>query len=83
MMCFFCVFLCVFLLLLLFLIERGSDVCVCVGGGGGVAIIVLYRYLLLFYAHGKQLRLCRDSQFLNHTVTWQEFTSIQCTFFRQ
>ena len=40
--------------LLLFLMERGSDVFVCVCGG--VAIIVLYRQLLLFYVHGKQLR---------------------------
>ena len=42
--------------LLLFLMERGSDVCVCVWGGVWVAIIVLYRQLLLFYVNGKQLR---------------------------
>ena len=35
--------------------------------------------------HGKQLKLCRDGQLLNHTVPGQasqrQFTSIECPFF--
>ena len=37
---------------------------------------------LLLYVYDKQLRSCRDGQFLNHIVPWP-LASLLCPFFHQ
>ena len=48
-------------------------------------LCIICLFDLVLYIHGKQLRSCRDSQLLNHTVLRQvsqrQFTSIFCIFF--